>query len=182
MRIQEMIAPLADAEQVYGQSEIEAALDRMAVDITRDFAQSNPIVLCVMNGGVVIMGHLLTRLHFPLEVDYLHVTRYRGRTHGGALSWQRKPELPLNDRAVLIVDDILDEGHTLVEILDYCRDQQASQVATAVLVNKRHERKQLRAVVDYVGLEVADRYVFGFGMDYKGYLRNVPAIYAVKEN
>ncbi len=82
----------------------------------------------------------------------------------------------------MIVDDILDEGHTLVEILDYCRDQQASQVATAVLVNKRHERKQLRAVVDYVGLEVADRYVFGFGMDYKGYLRNVPAIYAVKEN
>jgi hypoxanthine phosphoribosyltransferase len=182
MQLQEMIAALADAKLLYGQSEIEAALDRMALDITRDFAQSNPVVLCVMNGGVVIMGHLLTRLHFLLEVDHLHVTRYRGRIRGGDLSWRRKPELPLTNRAVLVIDDILDEGHTLVGILEYCRDQQARQVATAVLVNKRHDRKQARAVVDYVGLTVEDRYIFGFGMDYKGYLRNVPAIYAVKES
>lgn len=181
-QIHKMITALTDAEQLYGQSEIETALDRMAMEIARDFAASTPVVLCVMNGGVVTMGHLLMRLHFPLEVDYLHVTRYRGGTQGGELCWQHKPGMSLENRSVLIVDDILDEGHTLAEILDYCRDQQARQIAAAVLVNKRHDRKPPRAVVDYVGLAVDDRYVFGFGMDYKGYLRNVPAIYAVKES
>jgi hypoxanthine phosphoribosyltransferase len=175
-----MQAALADAERLYDQTEIEAALDRMAADIARDLAASTPVVLCVMNGGVVMMGYLLVRLHFLLEVDYLHVTRYRGRVHGGELCWHREPELSLRGRTVLVIDDILDEGHTLAEILAYCRKRGANQVAAAVLVNKRHDRKQPGARADYVGLHVDDRYVFGFGMDYKGYLRNVPAIYAVK--
>lgn len=176
----EISAVLAAAELLYDQAQIQLALDDMARRIARDLKGRNPIVLCVMNGGIVVTGHLLMRLDFPLQLDYVHATRYRGQTRGGELRWQKKSTLALEDRVVLIVDDILDEGYTLAGILDCCRAQGVQQVTTAVLVNKHHVRKQPGAHAEYVGLTVDDRYVFGFGMDYKGYLRNLPAIYAVK--
>jgi hypoxanthine phosphoribosyltransferase len=170
---------LAEADCLYNQSEVERELDRLAEEITVRHANTNPVVLCVMTGALIPAGHLLTRLTFPLEVDYIHATRYAGQTRGGELNWQTEPDIDLRDREIIIIDDILDEGVTLAAIVDYCHQQAASRVFTAVLVEKRHERKTgLRA--DYVGLEIEDRYVFGYGMDYKGYLRNVAGIYAVK--
>ena len=170
---------LAEAECLFSQAEVERELDRLAVEITARHANTNPVVLCVMTGGLIPAGHLLTRLGFPLEVDYIHATRYAGETRGGELSWQTEPGIELRDREIIIIDDILDEGVTLAAIVDYCRQQGACQVCTAVLVEKRHDRKNgFRA--DYVGLEIEDRYVFGYGMDYKGYLRNAAGIYAVK--
>lgn len=177
----EAITALAQAERLYDRAQIDAALDRMAARIEGDMARANPICLSVMNGGLITAGHLLTRLEFPMQIDYLHVTRYRGQLSGGELNWNRKPVLALKGRAVLVIDDILDEGHTLAAILDYCRAQGAERVAAAVLVDKRHARKHPGARADYLGLSVDDRYVFGFGMDYRGYLRNLPAIYAAKD-
>lgn len=174
-------AALAAAERLFDQAQIEAALDRMAAEIAGEFETCNPVVLCVMNGGMIVTGHLLTRLSFPLQLDYIHVTRYRGRTRGGEIHWHKEPLIPLQERAVLVIDDILDEGHTMAEILEHCRRQGAARVAAAVLVDKSHNRKAPGAVVDVVGLTVDDRYVFGFGMDYKDYLRNLPAIYAVRD-
>lgn len=178
MTPEEAAAALSQAECLYDQIQIELALDRMAVKISDDLARANPITLCVMNGGLIMAGHLLTRLNFPLQVDYLHVTRYRSQLRGGVLVWNREPELSLEGRAVLVIDDILDEGHTLAAVLEYCRSKGAERVAAAVLVDKRHARKHPGAHADYLGLHVDDRYVFGFGMDYRGYLRNLPAIYA----
>ncbi|MBB3188981.1 hypoxanthine-guanine phosphoribosyltransferase [Halomonas cerina] len=160
---------------------VERALDRMAGAITRDLGDKLPVFYCVMNGGLFTTGHLLTRLGFPLEVDYLHATRYRGGLRGGELFWRVSPEIPMAGRHVVIVDDILDEGATLAAILDYCREAGAASVATAVLVDKQHERKAVPGLkADYCSLEVADRYVFGFGMDIKGYWRNAPGIFAPK--
>lgn len=177
---QEATAALACAERLFDQAEVEAALDHMAERIGREFENRNPVVLCVMNGGLIVTGHLLTRLSFPLQLDYIHVSRYRGGTRGGEIHWHKKPLIPLKGRAVLVFDDILDEGHTLAEILKFCRIHGAARVAAAMLVDKHHGRKVPGARADFVGLTVEDRYVFGFGMDYKDYLRNLPAIYAVK--
>jgi hypoxanthine phosphoribosyltransferase len=97
------------------------------------------------------------------------------------LHWKALPQLPFLDRVVLVVDDILDEGHTLQAILNAIRAQGAREVFTAVLVDKQHDRKaspDLKA--DFVGLEAPDRYLFGYGMDYKEYWRNAAGIYAVK--
>jgi hypoxanthine phosphoribosyltransferase len=171
---------LAKAECLFDRWQIEAALDHMTDQISRELGGSNPIVLCVMNGALVVAGHLLTRLTFPLQVDYVHVTRYYEQTHGGDLHWRKKPGLSLKNRAVLLIDDILDEGYTLAAILDYCRAKGAARVEAAVLVDKRRARKKTGMRADYVGLTIDDRYVFGFGMDYKGYLRNLPGIYAIK--
>lgn len=170
------------AELLYGPEEIGAALDRMAAEITAELADSLPIVLCNLTGAIVPAGHLLTRLDFPLEIDYMNVTRYRGNTTGGdRIDWLSKPRTALAGRTILVIDDILDEGHTLDAVLDYCRAAQAARVYSAVLVKKRHERG-LPLLADCIGLEVDDRYVFGFGMDYKGHLRNLNGIYALKES
>ncbi|BAP21595.1 hypoxanthine-guanine phosphoribosyltransferase [Pseudomonas aeruginosa] len=135
----------------------------------------------MMNGGLIFSGKLLPLLDFPLELSYLHATRYRNETSGGELFWKAKPEISFIDRDVLIIDDILDEGHTLSAIIDFCKHAGARAVHTAVLVDKEHERKarpDLKA--SFTGLYCADRYVFGYGMDYKGYWRNAAGIFAVK--
>ncbi|MDV6319049.1 hypoxanthine-guanine phosphoribosyltransferase [Chromohalobacter sp. HP20-39] len=170
---------MAHADCLISQQEVERALDRMADEITHDLGDKLPVFYCVMNGGLITTGHLLTRLGFPLEVDYLHATRYRGGVRGGELFWRVSPEIPMAGRHVVIVDDILDEGTTLAAILDYCRQAGAASISTAVLVDKRHDRKAVPDLqADYCSLEVVDRYVFGFGMDYKGYWRNAPGIFA----
>ena len=166
------------ADLLHSAAAVESALDHMAASISERLSNADPIVLTVMTGGVVPAGLLLPRLGFPLVLDYVHATRYRGQTAGGRLHWIQRPSQPLGGRVLLLVDDILDQGITLAEIARDCREQGAIEVLSAVLVEKRHERKNdFRA--DFVGLEVEDRYVFGYGMDYKGYLRNANGIYAV---
>ncbi|MEZ5540589.1 MAG: hypoxanthine-guanine phosphoribosyltransferase [Pseudomonadota bacterium] len=172
----------ATAVELHGPAQVHAALDRMAAEITAVLGETLPVVLCVLTGGIIPTGHLLTRLPFPLETDYLHATRYRGATSGREVEWVSEPGISLAGRTVLVVDDILDEGNTLVDIARYCRQAGAAQLYTAVLIQKRHDRRNPAAHADFVGLEVDDRYVFGFGMDYKGYLRNLNGIYALGES
>ena len=178
--LQEIREVYARADLIYSKEEIETAYERMAAAINARLRDSNPLVIAIMVGGLIPAGQLLPRLDFPLQMDYLHATRYRGATRGGELQWLARPAYPLQDRDVLLIDDILDEGVTLAEICEFCREAGARRVYTAVLLNKRHNRKNdLQA--DFVGFEVGDRYVFGCGMDYKGYLRNLPGIYAIPD-
>lgn len=168
-----------DADCLYSNAQVGAALDDMAGRMHQTLHDKNPLMLCIMTGGIIPAGHILTRLHFPLQVDYIHATRYRGETSGGVLKWIAEPNFSLRDRVVVIVDDILDEGITLDELVKYCRAQDASEVYSAVLVEKRKARPE-HIKADYVGLITEDRYLFGYGMDYKDYLRNAAGIYAVK--
>ncbi len=177
---EQALAVWARAELLHPAAAVERAMDRLADLISARLAASDPLVLVVMTGAVIPAGLLLPRLRFPLRLDYLHATRYRGRTSGGALHWLRHPEQRLRGQSVLVIDDILDEGITLEGIVGSCRSAGAREVLTAVLVEKRLSRSNgFRA--DFVGLSVPDRYVFGCGMDYKGYLRNADGIYAVNE-
>lgn len=171
----------ARAELVHGERAVAAALDEMAERIARDWAHREPVLLCVMVGGVFLTTELTRRLDFPFELDFLHATRYRGRTTGGELLWRVSPQIPLRGRHVLVLDDILDEGHTLAGILEALRAQQPTTLATAILCRKDHDRADPALVPDYLGLTVPDRYVFGCGMDYHNLYRQLPAIYAVRE-
>jgi hypoxanthine phosphoribosyltransferase len=171
----------ATADLLYTEAEVEAALDKMARDINRSLADRNPLLLCVMNGGIVVAGKLIPRLTIPLTIDAINASRYRNQTTGSCLEWKLKPGTPLSGRTVLIVDDILDEGITLEAIVAYCLEQGAAEVLSAVLVDKKLDHKK-PITADFVGLETENRYLFGYGMDYKGYLRNAAGIYACKEN
>ncbi len=176
----EAVQALNRAECLYTDEQVQIALDRIAHEITDKLSKRNPLVLCVMTGALIPAGHILTRLNFPLQIDYIHATRYRGDTRGGVLNWLVKPTFPLNNRDILIIDDIFDEGITLSEIVEYCSSAGANDIYTAVLVNKIHNRKT-SLQVDFIGLETDDKYLFGYGMDYHDYLRNIPGIYAIKD-
>jgi hypoxanthine phosphoribosyltransferase len=178
--LQDAVETYRNAERVITPAEIEAAIDKMAEAITARIGDRNPLILSVMVGGMIPAGMLLPKLNFPLQVDYLHVTRYRGDTAGGTLRWFKHPDIPLRDRTVLIIDDVLDEGVTLGAIVDACRTEGPREILTAVLVEKRLSHRQGLLKADFVGVQADNRYLFGYGMDYKNYLRNANGIYAVK--
>jgi hypoxanthine phosphoribosyltransferase len=169
------------AEEIHSPAAVDAALDRLAAAVHAELADRNPVLLAVMNGGVVPAVRLQQRLRFLHQFDYVHATRYASGTRGGEIRWLARPRIPLEGRAVLIVDDILDEGYTLKAIQAWCREQGVRALHTAVLTVKRHDRRVAGVEADFVGLEVPDRYVFGVGMDYREYLRELNGIYALHE-
>lgn len=169
------------AERLYSMTEIDTALEHVAEKLSSDYAEANPLLLCVMNGSVVTTGHLLPKLNFPLELDYIHASRYGDKTVGGELTWRHLPLTAIENRAVLLIEDIFDEGVTLHHLRRYCEQAGASSVKCVTLIEKSHNNKT-GSPPEYIGLTVPDRYVFGFGMDYQGYWRNAPGIYAVKES
>jgi hypoxanthine phosphoribosyltransferase len=172
---------LADAELIHSANDVMQALQHMADEIIQVLSQQHPLVLCVMNGAVVFAGQLLPRLLFPLDFDYLQVKRYDQQLQAGKVRWQVAPSEVLRDRTILVLDDILDAGLTLAAIREKVLQQGARAFYSAVLVEKQTGlSKPIQA--DFVGLTVPDRYVFGFGMDIHGAWRNLPAIYAIKNN
>lgn len=172
---------LAQCDRLYSESEVVGAIESLAGVLNQDLADSRPLLLCVMNGGLVFSGQLLPKLSFPLQLDYLHATRYRGAQSGGGVQWLSEPSTPLQGRTVVVLDDILDEGVTLLEVKKYCFKRGALAVKIAVMIEKNHHRNATGIAADYVGLRVEDRYIFGMGMDYKDFWRNADGIYALKE-
>ncbi len=171
-------AVAARAECLVTADQMEPVLDRMAEEITARLAGKDPLVLCVMTGAVILAGLLLPRLGFQLRLDYVHATRYRGATSGGEILWRYRPSEAIRGEHVLVLDDILDEGITLDWVLRACREDGAASLHAAVLVEKRRPHQ---CEADIVGVQVPDRYLYGYGLDYKHYFRNVPGIYAVAE-
>jgi hypoxanthine phosphoribosyltransferase len=180
-----MLAPaqaweiLESAEQVCSAATIARAVQRIAADITRVLADDNPLVLSVMGGAVVFTGQLLPLLRFPLSFDYMHLTRYRNAMSGGRIEWKVFPLEAVAGRVVLVVDDILDEGDTMLEIRTRVLAAGAERFYCAVFADKDIGKPKPIAA-DFVGLPLPNRYVFGFGMDVKGAWRNLPEIYAMK--
>ncbi|MDP1985260.1 MAG: hypoxanthine-guanine phosphoribosyltransferase, partial [Sulfuritalea sp.] len=155
------------ADLLCSAEESALAVRRVAGEITARLADANPLVLAVMGGAVVFTGQLLPQLVFPLDFDYLHVTRYGDVTTGGQLEWIVKPRSDVAGRVVLVVDDILDEGVTMAEVVRRLRQQGASEVLSAVFADKNLGRAKPVAA-DFVGIHLPNRYVFGYGMDVKG--------------
>jgi hypoxanthine phosphoribosyltransferase len=171
----------AKATCLHTKFDIECALEHMATSISYSVSHKNPVFICVMIGGMVTMGNLLTHLDFPLEVDYIDARRYDSGLVGKDIQFRVQPTTTLKDRTVVIVDDILDGGVTLAHCIDYCKSKGAREILTAVLVDKVRESREKNGVekADFVALKVPNDYVFGYGLDYKEYLRNAPGIYKV---
>jgi hypoxanthine phosphoribosyltransferase len=172
---------LAHAELLHERSELEAVITAMGGRIDAALEGERAVFLTVMNGALIFAGQLALAIRTDLEFDYVHATRYRGNTSGSELVWLRKPQVSLVGRTVLLVDDILDEGHTLKAVREDCYQQGARRVLIASMCTKRHDRLVAGIAADFNGVELPDRYVFGYGMDYHEQGRNLPGIYALKD-
>jgi hypoxanthine phosphoribosyltransferase len=177
-------ALLANARQIVSPEEVQAAVRHVADVLNERFgAPGNttfPLVLGVMGGAVVFTGTLLPQLGFPLEFDYIHVSRYGDDDRGGEVVWKVIPRQNVAGRTIVVVDDILDEGETLAHVKQRLFDMGAAEVIVAVFADKDLQRsKPIRA--DIVGLTLPDAFVVGFGMDVYGYWRNLPALYAIRQ-
>lgn len=169
------------SEEVVDEGAVQAALDRMAREITARLAGREPLVITVMNGGLVFAGQLLPRLHFALDLSYVHVRRYGRETKGGELVWIAGPHESVTGRTVLLLDDILDEGQTLLTIRSRLYELGATEVLLAAFAVKiRAQRPKVMA--DFSGIRVPDRFVFGFGMDVGGRWRNLPSVRALADS
>jgi len=175
-----VLAARARAERMFDRQSIVRAIDQLAVQLTVVLAEQNPLLVCVMNGGLPFTAALMQRLQFPLEVTYVHVSRYGNATAGGELKWHARPDVALSGRHVVLVDDVLDKGVTLEHLQQWAGEAGAAAVTTVVLLDKAIAGGR-SAKADYVALNCPDRYVFGWGMDYQGFWRNLPDIYALPE-
>lgn len=171
---------IAHSDLLFDRATLGREITRMGREIDQVLAGERPVFLTVMHGALVFAGELALAIGTDLEFDYVHATRYRGDTDGGALHWLREPQARMQDRTVLLVDDILDEGHTLKAVRDACLARGARRVLVATLCSKRHDRRVEGIEADFNGVDVEDRYVFGYGMDYHEQGRNVPAIRALR--
>lgn len=177
-RLEDALLTMKEAECIHEPAAINNAFDQMAKAIEKKLKESNPIVVTILQGGLMPSAKILERLNFPLEIDSVHATRYQGGLRGGEINWKSEATLDPMGRDILLVDDILDEGITVTAIDEYFIRKGANRVFKAILVEKIHPR-EAKVTIDFVGLTVPDRYVFGCGMDYKGYWRNLNGIYAV---
>lgn len=178
----ELMRVRRDAVELHSSDSVQQAIAKLAFDVREAYTGKVPVLVTVMNGGLIFAAELAKRLDIPLEMDYLHASRYQGELQGNTVDWIVTPNANLVDRDVLIVDDILDVGTTLMAIVEACKAQGARSVKTCVLVDKQHDRKVVPGLkADFTALEAADHYLFGMGMDYKGFWRNAPGIYAIKD-
>jgi len=177
--VQRAWAFLEDSDPIATAEEVQAAVRRVAGQVESSLATAYPLVLAVMGGAVVFAGQILPQLRFPLDFDYIHASRYGAETRGARVDWRVTPPEDVRGRTVLVLDDILDGGDTMAAIRERLLALGAARFLCAVLVEKLLQVKKPIAP-DFVGLTVADRFVFGYGMDAKGYWRNLPEIRAMK--
>lgn len=179
--LSEVNCVMAHSRCLVNEQGVTALFDKLSDEITEQCQHLNPVVLCVMTGAVVAVGKLLPKLNFPLELDYIHVTRYQGGLSGHELEWKQLPATSLKGRTVIVVDDVLDVGITMAKLKAYCLEQGAVQCYTAVLVDK-DSGKEKPVTADFIGYQAGSQYLYGLGMDYKGYLRNVNGLYECPSN
>jgi hypoxanthine phosphoribosyltransferase len=181
--VSEVAHPLASvlpqARRLYARHELENAITRMGRELTAALGGERALLLTVMNGGMFFASALAFAIDTDLDFDYAHATRYGNATVGREVRWLHRPTASMHGRSVILADDILDEGYTLAALREHCLAAGAGRVLIAVLCDKLHDRRMPGLKADYVGVELPDRYVFGYGLDYYGQGRNLPDIWAL---
>ena len=173
--IQELISK---SSVIYSEIEIKIVIQNIADQVNQTIKTDDLYVLCVMNGALIFAGQLLPRLEKNIQYSYIHATRYAASLTGGPIHWLVKPSKDIEGKTVLILDDILDEGITLREIVTTCEAMKAKVIYTAVLFDKDIV-KEKSYIPNFIGLKVPNRFVFGYGLDCKGLGRNLPHLYAL---
>lgn len=166
-----------DLERVlFDEPTIHRRLDEIAGQISRDYSKKELTVIAVLNGSLVFMADLMRRIPLPLRLDCLSVASYHGKAQTSGEVIFKQVALPdVQDRHILILDDILDSGHTLAAIREKLQTAGPRTIKVCVLLSKKKERAR-KVDADYLGFEIEDEFVVGYGLDYDERYRNLPYI------
>ncbi len=161
---------------LFDQPAILRRLDELAAQISQDYRDRELTVIAVLNGSLMFMADLLRRIPLPLKLDCLSVASYHGQAQTSGEVVFKQVALPdVVDRHILILDDILDSGHTLAAIREKLETAQPRSIRVCVLLSKKKQRAR-RVDADYIGFEIDDEFVVGYGLDFMERFRNLPCI------
>ena len=169
---------LKQSSILYSSREIHLAIKNIAEEINQDIQSDVLYVLTVMNGGLFFSAHLIPLLKHTIHHDYIHATRYGNKAKGGLVHWIKDPDDIIKGKNILLVDDILDEGVTLSQIISKCKKMGAKNIFYTALFNKLID-KEKTILPSYHVLNVPNKFVFGFGLDYKGFGRALPDLHII---
>ena len=165
-----------DVERILiNEAEIAARISGMSREIERDFKGREMVVVSLLNGTVMFLADLIRNLSLPLRLDFIGVSSYGSGTESGELIFTKELRLDVRGRDVLLVDDILDTGKTLCRVLAKLRPLKPRRIKTCVLLNKAARRVE-SIEADYVGFEIPDYFVVGYGLDFAERYRNLPFV------
>ena len=171
---------LENSTLIADKREVEAAVEFLGEAVNAHYGDREIILLIVMTGAVMPAAWVAAKLKMPVQMDFVHATRYAGQTEGGEIEFRVPPRLNLEGHDVLIIDDIYDIGLTLQMIEGYCESRGAKSVNSAVLVRKIHDRETTGTLPRFIGMEVEDKYIFGCGMDVYENWRHLDEIRALE--
>jgi len=156
--------------------EIEAAVSRLATEITRDYHDKHPLLIGVLKGSFMFMADLIRRLDFPLEVEFIGLSSYgRGSQTSGKIRVVQGLRSAVKDRNILVIEDIIDTGLTVAFLLDYLQKKKPASLKLCVLTDKP-SRRQVPVTIDYLGFTVPNKFIVGYGLDWDEKFRNLPDI------
>ena len=162
-------------------NEIAEAVDRLACEIKSDYQGKQPLLLGILKGSFVFMADLIRRLDLPLELDFVRLASYgSARESVGKVRVIQRPRMPINDRHVLVIEDIVDTGITTAFLLDYLKKQKPASLKLCALTDKPSRRKA-PVCVDYLGFTVPNQFAVGYGLDCDEKFRNLPDIFALED-
>ena len=161
------------------QQQIEDAIDNVAKQISADMDGKDPLFVCILNGSFMFASELMKRVNIPSELTFVKMSSYQGTKSSGKIKEIYGLEEDIRGRSVVIVEDIVDTGHTMSLILDQLACDEPADVRIATLLFKP-EAMKVEMDIDYVALSIPPDFIVGYGLDYDGYGRNLPDIYKLK--
>lgn len=165
-----------DIDILISAEQLKKRISEMGEEIARDYKGKCPEMLCVLKGAVTFMSDLMRAVDINMSIDFIAVSSYgKGSTSTGEVKIVKDLDKPLQGRDIILVEDILDTGLTLNYLINYFRSRGASSVKVVTLLNKP-DRRKVAVHADYIGFDIPDKFVVGYGLDYAERYRNLPYI------
>lgn len=158
---------------------IENRVKEIGKQLSEDYKGKDPIIIGVLNGAFMFLSDLAKHIQIPAEISFLKIASYQGETSTGKVKNLLGLEADLKDRHVILVEDIVDTGLSMTHLLSLINEKDPSSVKIATLLHKP-EALQHQIKIDYLGFEIPNKFVVGYGLDYDGFGRNIPEIYQLK--
>ena len=178
--------PIADYktilhEVLIAEDRLQARITELGQTISRDYEGRDLLLVCILRGGILFLTDLMRKISIPHAVDFMAVSSYGagGRSSGGLVKIIMDLQTDIRGRPVLLVEDIVDTGHTISRVLDFLHIREPAQVDVCTLLDK-HERREVQVPITYTGFQIPDKFVFGYGLDLDEYWRNLPFVAVAK--